>query len=77
LPSLIVAWQGIAQQCPEKVLLGGAALVVEPHHHPVRLHRQVGDDEADTREQLARMPFDLGNHTARLVPGRGLILEVL
>lgn len=44
------------------VLLGGAApLVVEPHH-PVRLHRQVGDDEADTREQFARMPFDLGDH---------------
>ena len=29
------------------------------------------------REQLARMPFDLGDHPAFLVPGRRLILEVL
>src|SRR3546814_19250709 len=58
------------------VLLCGAALVVEPHH-PVWLHRQVGDDEADFGEQLARMPFDLGDDAARLVPGRRLILEVL
>ena len=58
------------------MLLGGAALVVEPHD-PVRVHGHVGDDEADTREQLARVPFDLGDHSARLVPGRRLILEVL
>src|SRR3546814_8849532 len=58
------------------VRLCGAALVVEPHH-PVWLHRQVGDDEADFGEQLARMPFDLGDDAARLVPGRRLILEVL
>src|SRR3546814_3956677 len=45
--------------------------------HPVWLHRQVGDDEADFGEQLARMPFDLGDDAARLVPGRRLILEVL
>src|SRR3546814_5473111 len=44
---------------------------------PVWLHRQVGDDEADFGEQLARMPFDLGDDAARLVPGRRLILEVL
>jgi hypothetical protein len=58
------------------VLLGGAALVVEPNH-PIRVHRQVGDNEAHTREQLARMPLDLGNDTARLVPALRLILEVL
>jgi hypothetical protein len=60
----------------EKVLLGGAALVVEAHH-PVRVHGQVGDDEADFWEQLARTPFCLGGDTAGLVPGCGLILEVV
>jgi len=82
-PDLVVAEPPARQPRPVEgvlpfldVLLGGAALVVEPHH-PVRLHRQVGDDEADTREQLARMPFDLGDHTARLVPRPCLILEVL
>ena len=58
------------------MLLGGAAPVVEPDH-PVRLHRQIGDDEADTREQLARMPFDLGDHAALFVPGGRLIVEIL
>ena len=43
----------------------------------VRLHGQVGDDEAHAGEQLARMPLDLGDDAARLVPGRSLILEVL
>ncbi len=62
--------------CLIDVLLGGAALIIEPHHL-VRLHRQVGDDEADTREQLVRMPFDLGDHTALIVPRRRLIFEVL
>ena len=73
----------MARACPAKgefalfdVLLCGAALVAEPHH-PVWLHLQVGDDEADTREQLARIPFDLGDDAALLVPGRRLILEVL
>ena len=57
-------------------LLGSAALIIEPHH-PVWLHRQIGEDEADAGEQLARMPFDLGYHAARLVPALRLILEVL
>ena len=52
------------------------ALVVDAHD-PVRVHGHVGDAEADTRKQLARMPFDLGDHTARFVPGCRLILEVL
>lgn len=55
---------------------GYSALVVEPDH-PVPLQGQIGDDEADLWEQLARMPFDLGNDTARLVPTQRLILEIL
>ncbi len=44
---------------------GGAALVVESNN-PVRLHRRVGDHEAylweaDLREQVTPMPFDLGD----------------
>ena len=58
------------------MLLGGAALVIEPHH-PVGLHRQVGDDEAHAGKQLTRMPFDLRGDPALLVPGCGLILEIL
>ena len=82
-PHLIVAELPAGQARPAEgvfafldVLLGGAALVVEPDH-PVWLHRQVGDYEADTREQFARVPFDLGDDAAFLVPGRRLILEVL
>jgi hypothetical protein len=37
-----------------------SALVVKPDD-PVRLHRQVGDDETDAGEQLAGMPLDLGD----------------
>jgi hypothetical protein len=43
----------------------------------IRLHGQVGDDEAHGEKQLARMPFNLGDHTALLVPKYGLILELL
>ena len=82
-PDLVVAEPPARQPRPVEgvfafldMLRGRAALVVEPHH-PVWLHRQIGDDEANTREQLARVPFDLGDHSARLVPGRRLILEVL
>ena len=57
------------------VLLHRAALIVEPND-PVRLHRQVGGDEADAGKQLAWMPLDLGNNTAGFVPGRRLILYV-
>ncbi len=47
------------------MLFGGAALVVESND-PVRLHRQLGDHEAylweaDLREQVTRMPFDIGD----------------
>jgi len=74
LPALITAWQGIAQQCPEKVLLGRAALIVEADD-PVRLHRHVGDNETHAREQRTRMPFHFGDNPAGLVPRRSLILE--
>src|SRR5690242_9146432 len=36
---------------------------------------QIGDDEADARVQLARMPFDLGHDVAPLVPALRLIAE--
>ena len=82
-PHLVIAEPSARQPRPAKgilafldVLFGRAALVVEPYH-PVWLHRQIGDDESDTRKQLARMPFDLGDHTALLVPGPRLILELV
>ena len=43
------------------VLLRRAALVVE-HHDSIGTAREVGDDEADARIKLARVPFNLGNH---------------
>ena len=57
------------------VLPGGAALVIEPNH-PVWFHRQVGDNETHTGEQLTRVPFDPGDDAALLVPGRRLIVEI-
>ena len=57
------------------VLFVGAPLIAEPHHS-VRLHRQVGDNEAYARKQLARVLFDLCHHPAGLVPGKRQILEV-
>ena len=51
----------------EKVLLCCAALIVEADD-PVRFHRQAGDYKTDTGKQLARMPFDFGHNTTRLVP---------
>ena len=49
------------------VLLARAALVVEGDDTLDR-PRQVGDDKADARVQLAWMPLDLGHDAARLVP---------
>ncbi len=37
--------------------------------------RQVSDDEADARVQLAGMPFHLGHHAPLLVPASSLIAE--
>ncbi len=49
------------------VLPGSATLVVEADD-PVRLHRQVGDDESDAGKQLARAPLDPGDDTTGFVP---------
>ncbi len=49
------------------MLLCCAALIVELDN-PVCLHRQAVDHKSDTGKQLARMPFDFGDNTARLVP---------
>lgn len=62
------------RNCLLEMLLGGATLIAEPHH-TVRLHRQVGDDEAGMREQLVRMPFDFGDYPALLIPALRLILD--
>jgi hypothetical protein len=55
-------------------LLCCAALVVEGDDTLGR-SRQISDDEADARVQLARMPLDLGQDAARLVPTLRLITE--
>ena len=81
-PHLVLRHAPAGQPCPVDcllafldVLLCRSALVVEAND-PVWLHRQVGDDEADAGEQLARMPLDLGDNAPGLVPRRRLILEV-
>jgi len=56
-------------------LLARAALVVEGDDI-LGGSRYVGDDEADPRIKLARIPFDLGDDAAELVPASGLIAEV-
>jgi len=57
-------------------LLGGPALVVKPNH-VLGSPFQVGHDEADAREQLVMMPFDLGHHSPRPPPTLGLIYETM
>src|SRR4051812_17852508 len=54
------------------VLLACAAPVIEGND-ALSGPRQVGDDEADARVQLARVPFDLGYDVARLAPALRLI----
>src|SRR6266511_573612 len=56
-------------------LFARPALIVEGDD-PVGRARQVGDDETDARIKLAGMPFDFGNHPARLGPASGMIAEV-
>ena len=58
------------------MLLGRASSVVVAGDL-IGLRGRVGDHEAHAGAQLARMPFDLCDDAARLVPGRSLILEVL
>ena len=56
------------------MLLGGVALVVESQHPLVR-QAAVGDDETDSREQLAQMELHFGDHPARLLPTLGPVME--
>jgi hypothetical protein len=55
-------------------LLARPALVVEGDDSLGR-SRQIGDDEADARIKLARVPLDLYHHTARCLPTLRLIAE--
>jgi hypothetical protein len=59
-------------------LLASSALVVE-RDDPLGRAGQVGDDEADARNKLARMPFDFGDNLARLGPASesGCQIEIL
>jgi hypothetical protein len=54
-------------------LLTGPALVVEGDDILGR-SRHVGDDEADTRIEFARMPFDLGDDPAWLRPAGSCVV---
>src|SRR3954454_25371389 len=56
-------------------LLARAALVVEGDD-TLGGTAHVGDDEADARNKLARMPLDFGNHPARLGPACRLVGEI-
>ena len=59
---------------PSLILFASAALVVE-RDDALGRSRQVGDNEADTRVKLTRMPLDLGYDTAGLLPALRLIAE--
>src|SRR5665811_1376710 len=56
-------------------LLARPALVVEGDD-PLGRSRQIGDDEADARIKLARVPLDLRHHAAWYLPALRLIAEV-
>src|SRR4029078_13744610 len=56
------------------VLLARAALVIEGDDALGRA-RQIADDEADRRTELARVPLHFGHDVARLVPALRLIGE--
>ena len=56
-------------------LLGRAAPIVEGEN-PLGRAEQVGDDEADARNKLARMPLDFGDNPAWLGPAFGLIGKI-
>src|SRR4051794_2530584 len=56
------------------ILLARAAPVIEDDD-AFSGPRQIGDNESNTRIQLARIPFDLGHNMARLVPALRLIAE--
>ena len=68
-------WAALWQPPSNESTLACAALVVEGDD-PLGRARQVGDDEADARIKLARMPLDLGDHPARLGPASRLVGEI-
>jgi hypothetical protein len=55
-------------------LLGGAAAIVKSDD-PLGRAVEIGNDEADPRIELARMPLDLGDDTAGLRPALRLVAE--
>ena len=55
-------------------LLACPALIIE-RDNALGRPRQIGNDEADARVQLARMPFDLGHDMAGFAPALRLITE--
>ncbi len=57
-------------------MLDGAVLVVEIHHLGSATD-EVGHNEADAGEQFARVLFDLGDHSAWVVPRSSLIREAM
>ena len=57
-------------------LLGSTSTVVELHD-VFRVFGEVGHDESYAREQLARVPLDLGNDAWRTLPRFGLVLEAV
>jgi hypothetical protein len=58
----------------EKVLLGGATVVVE-RQQPLVREAAIGDDEADRREQFARVELYLGHDPAGLGPTLRPVME--
>jgi hypothetical protein len=58
-------------------LLGGPALVVEPHNGAIR-KREIRHDEPDAaREQLANVVFDFRHDPSQVCPTPGLVREAL
>jgi hypothetical protein len=67
----VLAFLDVLLACAALVV---AALVVEGDH-ALGGSRQVGDDEADARIRLARVPLDFRHHSAGLRPALRLIAE--
>ena len=57
------------------MLLGSSPAIVEGQNQFI-WKTSVGGDEADAREQLARMELDLGDNLARLRPALHPVVEV-
>ena len=73
-PAAISVARGNGKSALVAGIEAAVALIVE-RNHPLGGAAQVGDNEPDPRVQLTRMPLDLGDDAAGLVPGSGLITE--